>query len=198
MLNLIKRSKNYEYEFKDTTIHQHYQERIKSDRYASGYPFVTISREAGAGRRALAEALQAETEKQDYGDLFRGWKICDESFCEEVARDPDMHVSMQELLSEEYHTRIQEFLGEVAGEQTPQYTVLKKIFSIERPLAGIGKVIVVGRARNYVTRDLPGGIYILAWWPRWRPGFNVCRTVSTSIRMKRKKWLKSRTMTVPV
>src|SRR5665213_3954756 len=77
-------------------------------------PFVTIARQEGAGGHALAEALAARLSKEKDA-LFSGWQVFDKSLCERVAKDPGLHVPLEALLDEEYHTGLDEFLRTVVA-----------------------------------------------------------------------------------
>lgn len=141
-------------------VDQHFRERLENDRYPRGYPFVTISRESGAGGRRLAAAIHEATEARRYQDLYHGWKVVDEVLCDEVMADPDMHVSLEELVREEYHTSLTDFLKDIFGKETPQFTVYQRLFQVVRTFAAIGKVIVVGRAGVRATQHIPGGVHL--------------------------------------
>lgn len=141
-------------------IERYFKERRRDDKHFGGYPFVTISREAGAGGHALGEAILERTNAQSYTDLYRGWKLFDKELCELLADEPDLHVSMQALLAEEYHSEVSDFLNQVISKETPQVAVYVRLFEIERTLAAVGKVILVGRGASMVTRGMPTGMRI--------------------------------------
>jgi len=141
-------------------INRHFKERLEKDSKVGGYPFVTISRQAGAGGHSLAEEILRQCEALRYSDLFRGWQIFDQELCEELARDSDVQVSMQDLLAEEYHTEIEEFMNDVFHARTPQYRLYRKMTQLQRTLAALGKVILVGRGASLATRDMRQGIRV--------------------------------------
>lgn len=123
------------------------------------YPFVTISRQAGAGGHSLAEALLTRMEKEP-DPLFKGWQMFDQELCKRISEDPKLKVSMQSLLTEEYRTQVEDLLaGMVVGESS-QEAVIKKTFETVRALATFGKVILVGRAGSCVTAGLPLGVHV--------------------------------------
>lgn len=133
--------------------------RMASDKHRTGYPFVTISRQAGAGGHSLAEEIRKEANQQTYIDALRDWRVIDREICEEISSSREYHVSMKSLLAEEYHSEFEEFIRGLAG-QGDQYAVYKKIFWMIRSLSKLGKVILVGRAANCVTAGEPRGIHI--------------------------------------
>jgi cytidylate kinase len=133
--------------------------RMAKDKHWGGYPFVTISRQAGAGGHTLAEAVTAGTDRESYKDIFMGWKIMDRELCEEVVRSQEFHTSMKSLLAEEYHSELEEFVKALVG-QGDQYAMYKKMFWMIKSLARVGKIIFIGRAGNCVTAGQPGGIHV--------------------------------------
>lgn len=122
-------------------------------------PFVTISREAGAGGHELAEALAARLSEEKEA-AFSGWQVFDRNLCERVAAEPDLHVSLEALLDEEYHTGLDELLRTVMAGVSPQIKVNHRMFRIVRSVCVLGKAIVIGRAAALITRDLPFGVHV--------------------------------------
>ncbi len=123
-------------------------------------PFITISRQSGAGGHSLSDTLIRLMEQEKDKELFQGWQIFDQRLCEILAQDSKLEVSMQSLLSEEYRSQIQEFVLGLFGRQSDQYLVAKKMFETIRSLATVGKVIIVGRGGSQVTRKLELGVHV--------------------------------------
>lgn len=137
------------------------EEREGREAAAKGiYPFVTISRQTGAGGHTLAEALVAEMEKERGHSLFAGWQILDQELCKKIAEDPELKISMASLLSEEYRSEIEDMIDELTGLWSPQYKIIRKMFEMIRAFATFGKVIIVGRGGSCLTRGLPLGIHV--------------------------------------
>ena len=124
-------------------------------------PFVTISRQAGAGGHTLAERLIALMEGSETSELFRGWQMFDEKLCEQLLRDTHSEVSLQSLLSEEYRSQVSDFIsGFFGAKQSSASVIFQKTFETIRALASVGKVIIVGRAGAQVTEGLPQGVHV--------------------------------------
>lgn len=125
------------------------------------YPFITISRETGAGGHTLAKAIELEMEKRTQDPLFfQGWQTFDRELIKMVADNPNLHVSFQSLMTSEYHSRMQDFIEGILLGTTEQDAVLSEIFRMMRTMAAFGKVIIVGRGGAWVTRGLPGGLHL--------------------------------------
>ncbi|OGW72729.1 MAG: hypothetical protein A2Y02_03110 [Omnitrophica bacterium GWA2_52_12] len=122
-------------------------------------PFITISRETGAGGHTLASSILNEM-REHTDPAFEGWHMCDQELCKMVADEPGLKVTMKNLLASEYRPVMEDFLEQLIVGVTPQDAVVKKMFEIIRQLALLGKVILVGHGGASLTRDLPGGIHL--------------------------------------
>lgn len=126
----------------------------------AGYPFITISRQAGAGGHSLATALLKEIERRVADPLFRDWQVFDNELCHLVMRDEHLKVTLDSLMTEKFRTEFEDFWAAFLGTESPQLTVAKKVCECIRTLAKVGKVIVVGRGGACLTRDLKTGVHV--------------------------------------
>lgn len=150
-------------------MNRFFAERVEADERFEGYPYVTISRQAGAGGNALARALLEKIELKSYADPYRGWKIFDREIADILHEDRALERSTGSLISEEYHSEIEEFFKGLLGGPTDQYKLEKATFALVRTLASIGKVILVGRAGTCAASKLPGGVRVRLEAPvEWR------------------------------
>jgi cytidylate kinase len=122
------------------------------------HPFLTISRQAGAGGTTLADRLLHAFGDEDDQDLFGGWQIFDRRLCEIVAKDPNYRHSIDALLTEEYPSRTADFFRQVIGSTIDHGVLMDRVFRVVRSLAAIGKAIIIGRAGSQVTKDMPNGL----------------------------------------
>jgi hypothetical protein len=122
-------------------------------------PFITISRQTGAGGHSLAEALLTELARRE-GPAAEPWRIVDQEICRRLSTSPHLRVSLDLLLQESYRGPWEDaFMGVIAG-LSPQRAILRRTFEIMRGLAAAGKVIIIGRAGACATRGLEGGIHL--------------------------------------
>ncbi len=124
---------------------------------AEQYPFVTISRQAGAGGQSLAQTMLEVFARQDDVALFGGWHVFDRRLCEIVAEDPKLVGSLESLITEAYRSRTEDFLRNLVTTTTDQNFVMEGVFRSVRTVAGMGKAIIVGRAGSQVTKDMDSG-----------------------------------------
>lgn len=124
------------------------------------HPFVTISRQAGAGGHELAATLLEVFATQEDVRLFAGWQVFDRRLCEIVAENPAYSTSMTSLLEEEYRTRTTEFFSQLMDPTIDQDILMRHVFEVVRAVASIGKSIIVGRAGSELTRGMGPGVAV--------------------------------------
>jgi cytidylate kinase len=124
------------------------------------FPFVTISRETGAGGHNLAAKILELISLEKEDALFHGWQICDQEICHKIAQDPRLKVSLEGLIVSEFRTPTEDIISQFVTGESAQEKVLKKMFLLVRNLSTYGKAIIIGRGSVCYTRDLPGGIHV--------------------------------------
>ena len=129
------------------------------------FPFITISRQAGAGGGALAKAILAEFARHPLDPMLQGWSSYDRELCTLIVSDPELNVSLRELVTEEYRTRAEDIVSVMLGKSF-QDDVQKNIAIVIRELALVGRAILVGRGGACITRDLALGVHIRLIAPR--------------------------------
>jgi len=122
-------------------------------------PFVTISRQPGAGGHALAEALLGAFTNQDE-PMFDGWQVFDRELCEMVVADPTYAKFRSSLLSEEYRPKADDFVHQILRSTVDQDLVMNEVFRVIAAVASAGKAIILGRAGAEVTRDMHPGVAV--------------------------------------
>ena len=123
-------------------------------------PFVTISRQAGAGGHDLADKLAARLNAKTEDGLFGGWQVFDHRLCRVVAEDPNYSHTLDDLVNEDYRTRADEFFQSLFRSSVDQRAVMERVFRVVRAVASVGKAIIIGRAGAQVTKDMGPGISI--------------------------------------
>lgn len=136
-----------------------FQDSVRETGAEGRWPFVTISRQAGAGGASLAERL-AQLLSREEGELFEGWRIYDRELCEQVAADPKLSVLLENLLQERYREGLEDWAAQLLASASPQAAVTHRMFKLIRAAALGGKAIIVGRAGSCVTRGLPLGVHV--------------------------------------
>lgn len=140
----------------------HYREKNgpQIDPKKGCFPFVTISRQAGAGGQALATLLSEKILELHPEPLFQGWQLCNQELCHMVAQDPALKNLVGTLQRTEYHSHAEDIISQLIYGGSSQDLVIKKMFHLMRIFALHGKVILVGRGSTFLTHDLPLGIHV--------------------------------------
>ena len=124
------------------------------------FPFITISRETGAGAHNLADKILELIALEKNNPILEGWQICDQEICHQISQDPKLKVSLESLLVTEYRSPTEDLISQFITGESGQEKVLKKMFRLIRDLALFGKSIIIGRGAVCLTRDLPYGIHV--------------------------------------
>jgi cytidylate kinase len=125
-------------------------------------PFVTISREPGAGAvgvgRNFVETINAEVPDEEK------WTCWDRELVEKVAADHHLSSRLIEGLEENNHSWMTRFLASLAfadsGHNCDEDTVYQKVKRTIEALATAGRVVIIGRGGVFITHHMPGGIHI--------------------------------------
>jgi cytidylate kinase len=122
-------------------------------------PFVTISRESGAGGSLVAEKLIHFLNENDYEKDF-SWTLFDKNIIEKVIEEHNLPESFKNYFSENKISEIQSAFEQLMGLHASITKLTNKICSTIINLASIGNVVIVGRGANILTRNLPAGFHI--------------------------------------
>ncbi|MCX7006997.1 MAG: cytidylate kinase-like family protein [Kiritimatiellaeota bacterium] len=141
-------------------VKKYLRERLKLNPDQTGFPFVTISRESGAGGHTLAREILRQLDPHSREEWARNWEVFDYRLCLLLAQDPELNAPLDSLLREEYQSSFQQTLFDLLTGHDEQVKLHKRIFEVIRILGMIGRVVIVGRASNLVTRDLRGGVHL--------------------------------------
>src|SRR5687767_8409925 len=114
-------------------------------------PFVTISRQTGAGGASLGEALVQRLNERDRRDIAAGgrpWTLWDHELVDKVAADHNLPASVVESLEETRPTWFGQFLSSLpstgaAGVSHNEFTVYRRVAITVRALAESGRVVIV-------------------------------------------------------
>lgn len=125
-------------------------------------PFVTISREPGAGDLELARAVLSvlnETEKAD--PPWTGW---DRELVEKVAADHHLSKEVVESLEQTHRSWLAELFEGFSTADRPgladRDAVYRHVANTVTSLAQMGRCIIIGAGSVLLTQRMPGGIHI--------------------------------------
>ncbi|HTL70180.1 MAG TPA: cytidylate kinase-like family protein [Candidatus Eisenbacteria bacterium] len=123
-------------------------------------PFVTISRQTGAGGVTIGRKLSAYLREHDKGAGDCAWEVLDKSLVHRVLQDHALSERIEEFMPEDRVSQISDTLDEILGLHPAAWVLVRKTSETIARLASLGRVILVGRGANVMTRKLPGGFHV--------------------------------------
>jgi len=128
-------------------------------------PFVTISRETGAGSSAFAAALVVRLNAARSPDE-PPWTLFDRNLVETLLNDLELSPQLARFLPEAAVSEIDSSVGEISGIHPNLWQLTRRTNDMMRELARRGHAIIVGRGGNFVTQALSGGCHVRLVAPR--------------------------------
>lgn len=134
--------------------------RTRSEPNQPPVPFVTISREAGAGGRTLARRLVEALNAAD----SEAWHAWDYELVEKVSAEHHIPQDVVADLEDKSRPWFQQFLDSLtvtgAHQHVEELEVYRRVATTVRALAKGGRAVIVGRGGMLITADMPGGIHL--------------------------------------
>jgi len=122
-------------------------------------PFVTLSRQAGAGAETVAHLL-AEKLNANLPKDAQPWTVFDKNLITKVLEDADLPQEIAKHVREDKDTTMQAIIGELLGLHPSMWTIFHHTSDTILKLARLGRCIIVGRGAEIITAKLPGGIHV--------------------------------------
>jgi cytidylate kinase len=122
-------------------------------------PFITLSRETGAGATTLGRQLLPVLNGL-MGHEGPEWMFLDKNLLTHILSKHHLPERLAEFLPEDRVSEIQGVIGELVGLHPSLWELQQQIQRAILQLAGAGRVIFTGRAAHLITRGLPGGLNV--------------------------------------
>jgi len=129
--------------------------QIKKEEVKKQLPFITISREYGCGAYEIGKKLADFLNEKSAGTP--PWAAYDKELLEKIMNDMGISSSLAETLTNNAKKALTNLLQTSFSKFPSQVTIYKKLVETERLLATNGKVILIGRAGNVITKDMEKG-----------------------------------------
>ncbi len=143
--------------FIECQIHEH---RNVVSRWG-GKSFVTISRQAGAGGITIGRILGNILREHDKrGRCGCPWTVFDRDLVAETLKEHNLSRRLEAFMSEDKESEVQDTLEELFGLHPARWILVRKTSQTILRLAQEGRVILVGRGANVLTRKLVGGFHV--------------------------------------
>jgi len=121
-------------------------------------PFITLSRQAGAGAETVAHLL-AEKLNADLPQDAQPWTVFDKNLIGKVLEDADLPQEIAKHVREDKDTTVQALVGELLGLHPSMWTIFHHTSDTILKLARLGRCIIVGRGAEIITAKLKSGIH---------------------------------------
>ena len=123
-------------------------------------PFITISRETGAGGITVAEKLSEYLKKNDQTALCP-WTLFDRNLISTVLSEHSLPQEFSKFMPEDKASEIRDMMEELFGLHPSEWALVHKTSETILHLAQMGNVIIVGRGANVITRKfLSSGFHV--------------------------------------
>ena len=131
------------------------------DFHDTGFPLITISREAGTNAHGIGRFIIMRLAEYDDPDLKTGWDLFDQKLCALIAQNKSLDTDYDTLLTDKYRGGgLQRMVYELLIGTPQEYRIQKTIEEVIRLLARLGKVIIIGRAGYVLARHMPGALHL--------------------------------------
>jgi cytidylate kinase len=123
------------------------------------HPFITISRETGAGASSLGQHLVPMLNQElEVGN--GGWVFLDKDLLKQALLHHQLPAQLAEYLPEDRISETKAVIGELLGLHPSLWQLEQKIAEAILQLAHVGHVIFAGRAAHLITRGVPAGLHV--------------------------------------
>lgn len=121
-------------------------------------PAVTVSRQTGAGAMVVAEELAEFLQLRHPGPCR--WMIFDKNLAEKVLEEHKLPKEIAQFMPEDRVSTIQDAVEEILGLHPSSRTLRQLTTETMQHLAGLGHVILIGRAANIITQQMPNVFHV--------------------------------------
>jgi cytidylate kinase len=121
-------------------------------------PFITLSRQAGAGAETVAHLLANRLNARLSAD-DQPWTVFDKNLISKVLEDADLPQEIAKHIREDKDTTMQALVGELLGLHPSMWTIFHHTSDTILKLARLGRCIIVGRGAEIITARLKSGIH---------------------------------------
>ena len=122
-------------------------------------PFITISRETGAGATSLGQHLVPLLNQEvEVGN--GGWVFLGRDLLKNALLHHQLPEQLADYLPEDRISETKAFIGELLGLHPSLWQLEQKISEAILQLAHVGHVVFAGRAAHLITRGLPAGLHV--------------------------------------
>ena len=122
-------------------------------------PFVTISRQTGAGGITIGNNLVELLNRED-AKRTCPWTLFDKNLVEEVVEEHQFAKEVSKYMPEDKISELRDLVEEMFGLHPSEWTLVHRTSQTILHLAEMGNVILVGRGANIITHRLEHSFHV--------------------------------------
>jgi cytidylate kinase len=122
-------------------------------------PVVTISRQDGCNAHAIADAV-VRLLRPASRTGSAPWTVFDRNLVERVLEDHRLPSRLAEFMPEDRVSAVTDSLDELFGIHPSTHLLVRRTAETIRRLAAVGNAVIIGRAANIVTADMPNALHV--------------------------------------
>lgn len=120
---------------------------------------VTISRQTGSGAHTIAEKLAVRLQSE-FPKGAAPWTVFDRNLIERVLEDHHLPARLARQMPEDRTSEFEDIVDELFGLRLPSWMLVQQSAETMLRLAGLGRVILIGRGAHMVTARLPNVLHV--------------------------------------
>lgn len=134
-------------------------EDLHKEKKRTANPFITISRQAGAGGITIGEKLVAYLWENDKAAQCP-WTVFDKTLVGRVLEEHKLPEAFSAYMPESKVSQVDDIMEELFGLHPAEWALAHKTSETILDLAQMGNVILVGRGANIITKRLRNGFHV--------------------------------------
>jgi len=123
-------------------------------------PFITISRQAGAGGVTVADHVATRLNEGPETAVAPPWIVFDKNLARMVAEEHDLSEKIRRRLGPAAAREFRDLIDDLLGVDPSSHRLVARTSWTILRLATLGHAIIVGRGGSVVTRRVPGGFHV--------------------------------------
>lgn len=123
-------------------------------------PFITFSREAGAGAVSIGELTAKLLNAGRTEESGPPWTVFDKNLVERVIEDHQMPTTLKRFLPEDVAPGVTSTVEEMLGLHPSPWTMAEQTTATILRLARLGNVILVGRGSSLITSEMKPAVHV--------------------------------------
>jgi cytidylate kinase len=126
--------------------------------HSRAHPAITMSRQTGCGAMEIARRVAEFLQTHDPAPCH--WTVFSRNLVAKMLEEHNLPEDLARFIPEDHISQVRDLVEDVLGLHPPSETLVRKISETVVHLAGLGHVILVGRAANIITQHMKNVFHI--------------------------------------